>query len=175
MRAIALPLRVEHVRWWTDTAARLALIIAVSVLAAVILLLASGHRLLVVRSGSMAPAIDPGDVLITTMVSPAAVSRGDVVTFRDSTRSGKLVTHRVVTARPHRGGFLFLTRGDANTGTERWSIGAKEKVAALWFRIPDAGRTLALVGDPRVRGGLVALGALLLASSAIRQRGPRRP
>jgi signal peptidase len=175
MRAIALPLRVEHVRRWTDTAARLALIIAVSVLAAVILLLASGHRLLVVRSGSMAPAIDPGDVVITTTVSPAEVSPGDVVTFRDSTRSGKLVTHRVVASRPRPDGVLFLTRGDANTGTERWSVRGSERIARLWLRIPDAGRTLAVIGDPRVRGGLVALGALLLAFGALRQRRVRRP
>ncbi len=175
MRAVALPIPVELARRWTNTAARLALIIAVMMLACLGLLLASGHRLLVVQSGSMTPAINPGDLVVTTTVSPTDVSLGDVVTFRDSTRSGKLVTHRVVTARPRNGGVVFLTRGDANTGTERWSVRAQEKVARLWFRIPDAGRALALVGDPRVRGGLVALGVLLLASSAIRRRGLRRP
>lgn len=169
MKAIGLPIAVRQVRRWTDTAALVLLGSAVVILVALGALLASGHRVLIVRSGSMAPAIKAGDVVVTTMVGPSDVAVGDVVTFRDPTRSGELVTHRLVRARAEGGSFRFLTRGDANTGTEEWSIEADGKLGSLWFSIPKAGYPLAWAGDPRMRAGLLTVGALLLGFAAIRR------
>lgn len=46
----------------------------------------------VVRSGSMRPALEPGDLLLTTRVhDPARLRRGDVVVFRSRERGGALV------------------------------------------------------------------------------------
>src|SRR5690349_16773484 len=54
-----------------------------------------GYRLLLVSSGSMAPALAVGDVLLTHPVPVRAVRPGQVVTFTDASRGGLLVTHRV--------------------------------------------------------------------------------
>jgi signal peptidase len=169
MKVVGLPIAVRQVRRWTDTAALLLLGSAVLVLVGLGALLASGHRVLIVRSGSMAPAIGTGDVAVTTVIGPSDVEIGDVVTFRDPSRSGDLVTHRVVKARSTLGRFRFLTKGDANTGTEQWSIDADGKLGRLWFTIPKAGYALAWAGDPRMRAGLLTAGAVILGFAAIRR------
>lgn len=169
MRAIGLPIAVRQVRRWTDTAALLLLGSAVLILVALGALLASGHRVLIVRSGSMTPAIETGDVVVTTMVRPSDVAVGDVVTFRDPSREGELVTHRVVKARFEGGSFRFRTRGDANTGSERWSIEADGTLGRLWFTVPKAGYPLAWMGEPRIRAGFLILGASLLGFAAVRR------
>jgi hypothetical protein len=53
---------------------------------------------------------------------------GQVVTFSDPSRAKKLITHRVRSVNVVDGTARFVTRGDANTGVERWSLSA----AGLW-------------------------------------------
>lgn len=169
MRAIGVPIAVQRARRWADTAALVVLAAAVLSLAALGALMASGHRVLIVRSGSMAPAINTGDVVVTRMVDPTRVSVGDVVTFRDPSRSSDLVTHRVVKRRIEGINVSFLTKGDANTGTERWSVDQHGRVGKLAFRIPKVGYGLAWAGGPLARAGLLIAGAGLLAAAAIRR------
>jgi signal peptidase I len=117
----------------------------------------------------MAPAINTGDVVVTRMVDPAHVSVGDVVTFRDPSRSSDLVTHRVLNRGVEGGKVSFLTKGDANTGTERWSLDHDGTVGKLAFRIPKVGYGLAWAGGPLARAGLLIGGAILLAAAVIRR------
>src|SRR3954470_4672297 len=80
-----------------------------------------GH-VLVVASGSMAPAIDTGDLIVTMPVAPAKVRAGQVVTFRDPTRHNRLVSHRVRAVTVTGDRTDLVTKGDRNTGVERWSV-----------------------------------------------------
>lgn len=169
MRAIGVPIAVQRARQWTDTAALVVLSAAILSLLVFAALMASGHRILIVRSGSMAPAISTGDVVVTRMVDPTHVSVGDVVTFRDPSRSGELITHRVVKRRIEGAKVSFLTRGDANTGTEQWSVDEDGTVGKLAFRIPKVGYGLAWAGAPLARAVLLIAGAVLLAVAAIRR------
>jgi signal peptidase len=169
MKAVGVPIAVRWVRRWADTAALVVLAAALLSLATLGVLMASGHRVLIVRSGSMAPAINVGDLLVTRMVDPTRVSAGDVVTFRDPSRSRDLVTHRVLERRIDSVMVSFLTKGDANSGTERWSVDEDGAVGKLAFRIPKVGYSLAWAGGPLARAGLLIGGAVLLASAAIRR------
>jgi signal peptidase len=156
-------------RRWIGNAALTLLIAGAVIVLSVGVGAALGFRALVVRSGSMAPAIESGDVVITRLVRPSAVEPGDVVTFRDTTRQGELVTHRVVqvTREPDR--VSFVTRGDANTGEERWSIDPHGTVGAAAFRVPGAGHLLAWLRMPFVRTALLVSSALALAALALRR------
>lgn len=96
--------------------------LAVGGLVAVVVVgLVFGQPLVVgfVDSGSMQPALEPGDgfvVLPREVVGP--VERGDVVVFRAETiHGGGLVTHRVVGV-TERG---FVTKGDANAFADQAS------------------------------------------------------
>jgi signal peptidase I len=169
MRAIGLPVAVRRARYWTDTTALSLLAAALLLLVCLGALLASGHRVLVVRSGSMSPAIEAGDIVVTTMVGPSEMEVGDVVTFRDPSRSQELVTHRAMAIERASPKVQFITKGDANTGTEQWDIDSDGKLGRLWFRIPNAGYALAWIGDPRVRAALLAVGAMILGFVALRR------
>lgn len=138
----------------------------VSLATAYVALVATGHRLLVVRSDSMNPALDAGDLVITRVVGPARVKPGDIVTFRDPTRDQALVTHRV---RAVDAGDDFLaveTRGDANGASEHWRIDVDGTVGVLWFSVPDVG-TLLLGVSPPARAALLWLAILTLAGAGL--------
>lgn len=132
-------------------------------------LILAGYRPLVVLSGSMAPAIETGDVVVTRLVGPEHVRVGDVVTFSDATRGGRLVTHRVVEKARSDDGYRFVTKGDANTGSEGWSIGTEGRLGRMSFRIPRIGYVVGMLSGPSARTVLVALVLVALVIPYIRR------
>jgi hypothetical protein len=103
------------------------------------------------------------------MVVPAAVRVGDVVTFSDPSRDGMLVTHRVVERSRDGAGYSFVTRGDANTGVERWSIEEDGKLGRLLARAPGVGRALRPLAGLVTPFAVIA-GALAFAAAAVLRR-----
>ena len=128
-----------------------------------------GYRALVVRSGSMAPSVEAGDLLITKVVHPSAIAVGDVVTFRDPSRDQALVTHRVHEVVTNGSTYDFTTRGDANSGVERWTIGGKGSVGRLTFTVRGLRPLLGSLTRPDVRAVLLVAGAFILSAAALRR------
>ena len=145
-----------------------ALIVVVCCLPALAVLHVVGYRALVVHSDSMAPALGGGDLIVSELVRATDVAVGDVVSFRDRSRAGRLVTHRV--AAVHRRGtrVAFVTRGDANTGTERWATRADDRLGRRALGLAHTGSALTWLTHPVLVVTLIALAALLLARAAIR-------
>jgi signal peptidase len=129
--------------------------------------LALGDRSFTMRSGSMTPAIEAGDVVVTEPLPPLSVEVGDVVTFRDPEGSGRLYSHRVQSIRPAGNDVRFVTRGDANTATERWSVPADGTVGRVLYRIPKIGYALVWTGTIPFRIVLIAIPALLLCGGGV--------
>jgi signal peptidase len=121
---------------------------------------ALGLHVLAVRSGSMQPAIGPGDLVIARAAPAAGAVRGDVVTFADPGRGGRWVTHRVTGVEPAGNGLMFHTRGDANPAGEAWSV-------------PAGGTVLATVAVVALRGPASAAAALLAAAVVVLLRRER--
>jgi signal peptidase len=147
--------------------------IAAGLVLAVVVLLALGYRGLTVLSGSMEPALSAGDVVVQHQVSPRSLAVGDVVTFRDPEGGGRLITHRVRGVVERDGRVEVITRGDANSGSERWSVPADGRLGRVVARVPHLGRALAWT-----HGGLAALALLLvvpasLLAGALAGRRPR--
>jgi signal peptidase I len=142
---------------------------ALLLVAAVALSRPAGYRLLVDHSDSMRPAIAAGDVLLTRMEPAAKAAPGDIVTFQDPAHRGRLLTHRVVSRRPGGRGYEFVTRGDANTGSERWSIPRDGRVGRHVARVPRVGYAVAHMGNGPVRTVLV-LGAAMLVAARLARR-----
>lgn len=168
MTAAPLAVAPRGGRAWGAHAVRLLLLAAMAALATLLVLMAFGMRPLVVRSGSMTPAIATGDVVVTKLVRPTAISVGDVVTFRDASRSGAVVTHRAVEVEREATKVSFVTKGDANGAVEEWSVDAGGEVGKLFLRIPKLGYLLAWATLPGVRTLLVAIAAVLLGIAALR-------
>ena len=126
-----------------------------------------GYRSFTVRSGSMTPAIETGDVVVTRSISPLSARVGDVVTFVDPEGTGKLFSHRVQSVRAAGDEVAFVTRGDANTSTEHWRVPADGSIGRVAYRIPKIGYALAWVDSGPARLALVAIPALLLLWTAL--------
>jgi signal peptidase I len=128
-----------------------------------------GWRPLAVLSGSMAPALDTGDEIVVRPITPVELRVGDIVTFNDSSRRDVLVTHRVRDVRVVGKTVHVVTRGDANTGSERWSVAARGHVGRVAYRVPKLGYLTVQAGTPLGRILLLVIPALLLAACEIRR------
>ena len=140
-----------------------------TMLAAAVFPVAVGMHTCVVRSGSMAPAIDTGDLVISRSISPSEVSVGEIVTFKDPEGGGRLITHRVRAMHQRNGRFYFLTRGDANSGFEHWNLAQSATLGRVVYRIPKLGYLVAPVASGPGHLLFVVLPALLLCAIGLRR------
>ena len=85
-----------------------------------------------VMSGSMNPALLPGDLVIVERVDPSLIQAGDVVTVE----SHVVFTHRVVEVRLEEGAYLFRTKGDANEDPDPKLIQASQIIGKVILVFP---------------------------------------
>lgn len=151
--------------------ARLALAVCACMLAASLVPVVFGWRSYVVLSGSMAPSLRVGDVVVA---APATVPPpGRIAVFTDPQRPGRTIVHRVDRSLPD--GSL-ITKGDANAAADSTPVPASAVRGEARLRLP-------LVGLPaywwQTRAWLPAAGtaAVLLALLMFgypAEPGPRR-
>ena len=101
----------------------------------------------VVLSGSMEPAISPGDVVIVNEVPASAIAVGDVITYGGS-ESSPPTTHRVIGVQEQGGELVFETKGDANENADLATAPAstvRGKVMDLPIGIPTNGHSLFVI------------------------------
>lgn len=155
---------------WANRGATVALVAVLAVLALGIGLRAAGIVPLVAYSGSMAPAIEAGDVVVVRSAVAGELVPGQVATLSDPV-SGRLITHRVASVADEGGGRVaVVTRGDANDASERWVLQSDASVQRMVGRVPDAGYPLLWLSSPQLRLLLAALGAGLLVAALLRRR-----
>jgi signal peptidase I len=123
---------------------------------------ALGYRSFTVMSGSMAPAIAAGDVVITRPIAPTQAEPGDIVTFRDPGRDGRWLTHRVQRSMASADVVTFDTRGDANDLAERWSVPADGRIGRVAYVVRWAGFVAQPAGTPLGRLLLIAVPSFLV-------------
>lgn len=129
--------------------------------------LALGARSMVVRSGSMTPAIRTGDVVVVRPIAPTEARVGDIVTFKDPDGSGRLLVHRARAISRRGGQVAITTQGDANSTQEHWKVPVDGRIGTVAYRVPLLGFAVSWIGSPAGRIGLIVLPALLLAASML--------
>ncbi|MEH3055002.1 MAG: signal peptidase I [Patulibacter minatonensis] len=128
-----------------------------------------GWRPYTVLTGSMRPTIEPGDVVMDRPIRVPSMHVGDIVTFSDPTRGGKLVTHRVRAITHAKGLTLVETRGDANSTSERWNVASTDRVGKVMYVIPKVGHVANLAHNPAAVLLLVVVPVLGLGILALRR------
>ncbi|WP_169051791.1 signal peptidase I [Halorhabdus amylolytica] len=109
--------------------------------------LVGGDRSYVVLSGSMSPAIGPGDVIVVGSVQAGDVQVGDVITFRRGGES-RPTTHRVVDVVDSDGSVAFRTAGDNNEDPDpdlvepSQLVGKVVTIGGSLLVIPEIGRVI---------------------------------
>ncbi len=170
---------LPHAKKFGRLRARLVFGLAASVLAglmvgglvlAVLAVSLLGFRVLVVRSDSMAPALQPGDLIVTRPAPIASAKFGDIVLFDEGERVHLNVAHRVAgiikvevkttdsstgktTTQDSR---LLITKGDANERPDGQEVDAARFRGLVWFSMPRMGE---LLGGPSLRRAAFAVAA----------------
>lgn len=134
-----------------------------------------GARPFTVMSGSMEPAIHTGDVVVNDTIRPSQARIGDVLTFRDPADQDRLITHRLRSMRRRGARIAMVTRGDANTGVERWTVPIDGRIGRVVYRVPRVGYFLAWARGPGGRLLLVTIPAALLAALELASLWRGRP
>jgi signal peptidase len=122
----------------------------------------SDSRLVTLTSGSMTPTYVAGETItVSTPSDPAALSVGDVITFR-ALGSGVVVTHRIVDVieRDTLDGVHYQTRGDANDSADPDLVPAANVIALVNGSLPTWQRVAVDLQTPM--GRFLVYGALFL-------------
>lgn len=110
----------------------------------------------VVLSGSMEPALTPGDVVIVDASAPIRI--GDVITYRTSAEAVPR-THRVISISD--GG--YETKGDANENADPVVIPFESVLGRVTLTIPLVGHVILWTNTPLGYVSLVVVPLVLLA------------
>ena len=135
--------------------------------------LIAGHPTFHVLSGSMAPALEVGSVVIDERIAPIEARPGDMVTFPDPQQRSRLITHRVKRVAVSGDTVSFVTKGDANATPERWNVSAGHEIGRVAYHAPKLGyaRTwAATLGGRLGMLGLVVVWGLAVVVSIWRPR-----
>jgi signal peptidase I len=133
---------------------------------------AAGFSAHVVLSGSMAPRVDPGDVVITQPVTAAELRPGQVVLVDDPRLPGGLLLHRLVS---FDAAGRLVTRGDANQSDDSVHVPPSDvrglaRLRVPWVGLPALWRAEGRFGALALAGALLA-GAAVLVSPVLTRRG----
>ncbi|MEM0384032.1 MAG: signal peptidase I [Candidatus Caldarchaeum sp.] len=144
--------------------------------------------LLVVKSGSMRPVIEVGDIIIVAPVNPAEIKadprNGDVIVFYrpgEKGSSASIIVHRAVGREA--GG--IITKGDANAVADYWGPVPPDHILGRWTGLSIPSWTgigflsLFLRGEMFFPAGpiivllLIVLNVLLIVRDAVRNRSQK--
>jgi signal peptidase I len=122
------------------------LLVAVVMGLGLLYLQTNGAKLLSVQSGSMAPALHKGDLVVVRPVPKGQLAVGDVVTFINPANSKQTITHRVAALPADKSG-MIVAKGDANAAPDK-PVPVKAVLGKVARHAPVAGWAIDLVRQP---------------------------
>ncbi len=152
-------------------AARLtALVTLLSLGASSLLPLAAGWIPAVVVSGSMTPAVRPGDLVFYQRARSADVRPGRILLADQPGHEGELLSHRVVSVDPDG---TITTKGDANATADSDPVAPGAVRGQARLIVPYVG-LLTLINRPEQRKRIAVFVIVVLLAASYRPAG-RRP
>ncbi len=142
------------------------LLVAAMALVAVLVAGANGLRIRVEQTGSMAPMIHPGDLVLVKQTSIDTIRVGEVIGVRAA--SGAVIVHRVKRIAGAGAALRVTTQGDANPTSEDWTLRRGSDVALVRGTVAGAGTIVDALKGPLV-ALIVLVAALILAVGQLRQ------
>jgi signal peptidase len=105
-----------------------------------------GLRSMTVLTGSMRPAIQPGDLVIIRNINSEKVRKGDIVTYAKS--KGFYITHRVADISRKDGKLQFTMKGDANNINDSEPIAPEQLIGSMLLKVPYGGYAAYFLRSP---------------------------
>jgi len=116
-----------------------------------------GIKPFIVLTGSMEPAINGGDLIISKTVNPANLKVGNIISFKEN--SG-VVTHRIDKITKNNDEIAFITKGDANNARDMNPISYSQVEGNYLFKIPKLGFLAMFMQTPIGMLSLIGIPAL---------------
>jgi len=124
------------------------------------------YKIMIVQSGSMAPAIKMGSVVV---VKPAEDYKiGDVITFGPYTRTKAPTSHRIYDIKVSGGTPSYITKGDANDSPDQKEISKREIVGKVLFSVPYLGFAVDFAKKPLGFALIIIVPAAVIISDEIK-------
>lgn len=143
-----------------------ALALSAGMFAFVVLAPLLGVEIRMVVSGSMAPHMPRGSVVVAVPVSIASVREGDVILFRQPDDLSRVITHRVSDIESD-GSVALVTKGDANNTPDPWRVGESNLMGRVELHLPLVGYAVqALRSEAGIVLALLVPCAFILATEA---------
>ena len=123
------------------------------------------YRTMTMLTGSMAPAIDPGDVTVVTPLPVSDITVGMVIAYHIPVDDHHLVSHRVINVdRAADGSVTVQTKGDANAAIDPWQATLQGDTAyQVRAVIPELGHAIEALRTPLISTSLLYGAPTLLA------------
>jgi signal peptidase I len=161
-------------------ARRAALALALGAVVLVVLGHALGWSVMIVRSGSMEPAVPVGGLVLAQRVSGQDVRVGDAIAVQ-RTGGGRPVTvlHRIISLSERDGHRVAQLKGDANPTPDPDPVTLSQPVPRLVLAVPGAGYALSYVRSAAQPSRLLIVGGgalglwLIWGTGRQRRRGRR--
>ena len=127
-----------------------------------------GHRLYIVESGSMLPALRINSMIIAKELPASQIEVGDILSFYGKNADVR-ITHRVVEIQDN--GESFITRGDANNTNDPNPVTKDRVIGKVIFSIPLIGLIFKALSNPIAIVIIVLIGiAWILIPKLIRKK-----
>jgi len=143
----------------------LVLLGALGILAATIVVpRVTGATPYTILTGSMAPTMPPGTLVVTRKTDFDSIEVGDVVTYQLVSGKDAVVTHRVVGfSTSGTGERRLVTKGDANNTEDAIPVRAVQVRGVVWYHLPELGRlNTVITGDQHLAMTAGVIGLLML-------------
>lgn len=135
-----------------------------------------GYQTSTMLTGSMAPLINPGDVVVSVPTPVSSLKTGDIITYKIPVEDQRVETHRIVELKRNSNGTTVRTKGDANNGADPWQATIQgDTVDVHAATVPYLGTVIRSLREPAALIVLtyVAPGILVLMLLArIWRKGP---
>ena len=102
-----------------------------------------GYKNFIVITGSMKPTLNEGDIVFVKDVKD--IQENDIIAFREQ---NSVVTHRVFEVYKENGEDYYITKGDANSGTDTRLLSISDVEGKYVFKIPFVGKVILLLRKP---------------------------
>ncbi|MDR1540563.1 MAG: signal peptidase I [Clostridiales bacterium] len=107
-----------------------------------------GYRSFIIISESMAPAINKGAYIISRQANAGSIRVGDIISYYADPELKTTQTHRVETILISNGSLSFVTKGDANSVTDRDPVLPRDILGVAALKIEGLGSVLLFIRQP---------------------------
>lgn len=128
-----------------------------------------GYQIFEILTTSMTSVLPVGSAIYVKACDPAQLEPGDIITYKLSSRTGLVETHRVVendTASQE-----LVTKGDANAQPDVYPVGYDRVIGRMEYSIPYLGRIATALRQPGGIAICIAIFALAIVLWTIADRG----